>query len=108
MGHAVNVWLEADLTKYTTHRPGALCWMGLPGQSDGLGSATYVCVRPWNEWVLLFGYDPAKGEPDLSDEGLIARARTTIGDPDVAIRIKAVSKWSVNQMLPPPTTRAGC
>ena len=99
MGHAVNVWLEADLTKYTTHRPGALCWMGLPGQSDGLGSATYVCVRPWNEWVLLFGYDPAKGEPDLSDEGLIARARTTIGDPDVAIRIKAVSKWSVNQMV---------
>ena len=55
--------------------------MGLPGRIFGLGSAACVCVRPWTAWVLLVGCDPANGEPDLSEEALIARARTTIGDP---------------------------
>lgn len=98
LGCAVNCWLEADLTKYTAHRPGVLYWMCQPGSDYWVGSGTWICVRPWNEWVLLFMYNPKDGEPDLSEEAVIARARATIGDPDVPIRVKAVSKWTINRM----------
>jgi len=99
LGAAINVWLEADLTKYTAHRPGVLYWMAQPGNDYWVGSGTYICVRPWTEWVLLFMYDPSQGEPDLSEQALIARAHATIGDPEVAIKVKAVSKWTINQVV---------
>ncbi|WP_225830115.1 FAD-dependent monooxygenase [Streptomyces sp. NK08204] len=99
LGAAVNVWLEADLTKYTAHRPGALYWMCRPGNDYWVGSGTFICVKPWTEWVMLFMYDPADGDPDLSEEALLARAHTTIGDPDVDVRIKAVSRWEINHIV---------
>lgn len=98
LGAAINVWLEADLTKYTAHRPGTLYWMTQPGNDYWVGSGTWICVRPFTEWVLLFMYDPAAGEPDLSEAALMERARSTIGDPEVALKIKAVSKWTINQV----------
>ncbi|MBD0424633.1 FAD-dependent monooxygenase [Streptomyces sp. TRM S81-3] len=99
LGAAVNVWLEADLTKYTAHRPGALYWMCRPGNDYWVGSGTFICVKPWTEWVMLFMYDPADGDPDLSEEALLARAHTTIGDPDVDVKIKAVSRWEINHIV---------
>ena len=99
LGAAANVWLEADLTAYTAHRPGTLYWMAQPGNDYWVGSGTWICVKPWTEWVLLFMYDPHEGEPDLSEEAVTARARATIGDPDVEIRIKSVSRWQINHMV---------
>ncbi|VVD61630.1 2,4-dichlorophenol 6-monooxygenase [Pandoraea eparura] len=99
LGCAVNCWLEVDLTKYCEHRPGVLYWIAQPGSDYWVGSGTFICVRPWNEWVMLFMYNPQAGEPDLSDEAVIARARATIGDPDVAIKVKSVSKWTINKMF---------
>ncbi len=99
LGAAANVWLEADLTDYTAYRPGTLYWMCQPGNDYWVGSGTWICVKPWTEWVLLFMYDPAEGEPDLSEEAVIARARATIGDPGVDIRIKATSLWQINHMV---------
>ncbi|NHN54180.1 2,4-dichlorophenol 6-monooxygenase [Calidifontibacter sp. DB0510] len=96
---AANVWLEADLTAYTAHRPGTLYWMCQPGNDYWVGSGTWICVKPWTEWVLLFMYDPAEGEPDMSPESLVARAQQTIGDPKVDIRIKATSLWQINRQV---------
>ena len=99
LGCAANVWLEADLTRYTEHRPGTLYWMCQPGTDYWVGSGTFICVRPWTEWVMLFMYDPSEGEPDLSEEAVRDRARTLIGDPSVDIRIKAVSEWQINHLV---------
>ncbi|MGV8826017.1 FAD-dependent monooxygenase [Methylibium petroleiphilum] len=99
LGAAVNVWVEADLTKYVAHRPGVLFWMTQPGNNYWVGSGTWISVRPWTEWVLLFMYDPSQGEPDLSDEAVTERARATIGDPSIPVKIKAVSKWTINQVV---------
>ena len=99
LGAAANIWLDADLTKYTAYRPGTLYWMCQPGNDYWVGSGTWICVRPWDEWVLLFMYDPADGEPDLSDEAAIARARATIGDPDIPITIKSTSLWQINHVV---------
>ncbi|MFD4559871.1 FAD-dependent monooxygenase [Streptomyces sp. NPDC058469] len=99
LGHAANVWFEADLTRYTAHRPGTLYWMSRPGNDYWVGSGTFICVKPWTEWVMLFMYDPDEGEPDLSDTEVTARAAQLIGDPDIGIRIKSVSKWQINHMI---------
>lgn len=98
LGAAVNCWLEVDLTKYTAHRPGVLYWMNQPGNNYWVGSGTWICVRPWTEWVLLFMYNPADGEPDLSDEAVIARARATIGDDSLPIKVKSANKWQINHV----------
>ena len=99
LGAAVNVWLEADLTRYTAHRPGVLYWISQPGNDYWVGSGTWICVKPWTEWVLLFMYDPSQGEPDLSEPALLERAHQTIGDPSVAVRIKSVGRWEINHVV---------
>lgn len=99
LGAALNIWLEADLTKYVAHRPGVLYWMAQPGNDYWVGSGTWINVKPFTEWVLLCMYDPADGEPDVSDAALIARAQQTIGDPDVEVRIKAAATWQINRVV---------
>lgn len=99
LGASMNIWLEADLTKYTEYRPGTLYWNTQPGNDYWVGSGTWICVKPWTEWVLLFMYNPEDGEPDTSEEALIERARTTIGDDDVEIKIKNASKWQINHVV---------
>jgi 2,4-dichlorophenol 6-monooxygenase len=92
LGAAMNIWLEAGLTRYTAHRPGTRYWMAQPGNDYWVGSGTWICVKPWTEWVLLCMYNPADGEPDTSQAAVIERARTTtIGDDTVDIPIKSVS-----------------
>lgn len=98
LGAAVNCWLEVDLEKYTSHRPGVLYWLAQPGSDYWVGSGTWICVKPYKEWVLLFMYNPEDGQPDLSEAGVIARARTLIGDPHAEIKVKAVSKWTINHV----------
>lgn len=99
LGASVNVWLEADLTRYCAHRPGTLYWICQPGNDFWVGSGTYICVEPFTEWVLLFMYDPKEGEPDLSEEALLPRIHATIGDPEVEVNIKAVSQWQINHVV---------
>jgi 2,4-dichlorophenol 6-monooxygenase len=99
LGAAMNIWLEADLTKYTQYRPGTLYWMAQPGNDYWVGSGTWICVKPWTEWVLLCMYDQAEGAPDTSEEAATVRARLTIGDPDVDVRIKNVSLWEINRVV---------
>lgn len=99
LGAALNIWLEADLTKYCDYRPGTLYWMAQPGNDYWVGSGTWICVEPFTEWVLLCMYDPADGEPDTSTEALTTLAHSTIGDVSVDVTIKQVSKWQINHVI---------
>lgn len=99
LGHAVNVWLEADLTKYREHRPGTLFFTIQPGKDFWLGAGTYICLKPWTEWVLIVVYDPAVEQLDISEEAMLARVHATIGDPSVKVRIKDISQWQMNHVL---------
>ncbi|WP_329025253.1 FAD-dependent monooxygenase [Streptomyces sp. NBC_00690] len=99
LGHAVNVWLEADLTRYREHRPGTLFFTVQPGKDFWLGAGTYICLKPWTEWVLIVVYDPAVEQLDLSEEAMLARVHATIGDPSVEVRIKDISQWQMNHVL---------
>lgn len=99
LGPALSCWLEADLTAYCASRPGALYWMSQPDPVLGLQSATFVCVRPWTEWVMVFTYDQEQSEANLEEPALLARARAIIGAPELPIRIKAVSKWTIKRAV---------
>jgi 2,4-dichlorophenol 6-monooxygenase len=95
-GAAVNVWIEADLERFCARRPGALYWTYQPGGDFWIGSGLFVNVEPWNEWMVTLMYDPAEGEPDLSEETLRRRIHDIIGDQNVGINIRGVGKWLMN------------
>lgn len=93
IGEVVYIWIKADLTRYCAHRPGTMYW-GL----DPHDGATFVMVKPWTEWVTGFNVPPAQVNSELDPEALRARIARGIGDPNVAIEIKAISRWSPNRM----------
>lgn len=97
--HMTNLWVEADLTKYTAYRPAAIYVMSQPGGYSFVGSGMALCIRRWKEWVFSFQYDAGKGEPDTSDEGVIDYVRRMVGDPDLEVRVKSTSKWQVNHIV---------
>lgn len=97
--HMANAWVEADLTQYAAYRPAGQYIILQPGGNSWVGSGTFVTVVPWTEWLFSREYDPAQGEPDLSDEAVISTVRGLIGDDSVPIKIKGTSLWQVNAVL---------
>jgi 2,4-dichlorophenol 6-monooxygenase len=89
---------DADLSTYVAHRPSILHWIFNRAAGVGeIGMGLLRAVEPWHRWIAGWGFDPAQGEPDLSDETVLARIRAFIGDPDVAITLVRTSTWYVNE-----------
>ena len=66
---SINIVFDADLSKYTAHRPSTLYWVLAPGATvGGIGAGLVRNVRPWNEWMIVWGYDVTAGAPDLTTE----------------------------------------
>ncbi|UPK95346.1 hypothetical protein LCI18_006281 [Fusarium solani-melongenae] len=99
LGYAINAYIEADLTHLVAHRPGILYWTNRPGRQYFFGSGTLAHVRSWNEWMVQFNYDPETDILEESEEALMPRIRTAIGDPTVDIKIKNLGKWELNSLV---------
>ncbi|MET7686894.1 FAD-dependent monooxygenase [Streptomyces sp. NPDC005483] len=96
---SINIVFEADLSKYTAHRPSTLYWVLAPGATvGGIGAGLVRCVRPWNEWLIVWGYDVTAGAPDLTTEYAESVVRQLVGDDDIPVTIKSSSAWTVNEM----------
>ncbi|MEU4485162.1 FAD-dependent monooxygenase [Streptomyces purpurascens] len=96
---SVNIVFEADLTRYTAHRPSTLYWVLAPGATvGGIGAGLVRCVRPWTEWLIVWGYDVTAGAPDLTTAYAESVVRKLIGDDDIPVTIKSSSAWTVNEM----------
>ena len=95
-GAAVNVWMRADLARYCAHRPGVLYWTNQPGSDFWIGSGVFISVKPWNEWMVTFMYDPKAGDFDTTPEALIRRIHHIIGDDAVPVEILSATKWLMN------------
>ncbi|HEY8982550.1 MAG TPA: FAD-dependent monooxygenase [Streptomyces sp.] len=94
---SINIVFDADLTKYTAHRPSTLYWVLTPGATvGGIGAGLVRNVRPWNEWMIVWGYDVTAGAPDLTTEYAESVVRKLIGDDEVPVTIKSSSAWTVN------------
>ncbi|MFI6851362.1 FAD-dependent oxidoreductase [Streptomyces sp. NPDC050416] len=96
---SINIVFEADLAKYTAHRPSTLYWVLAPGATvGGIGAGLVRCVRPWTEWLIVWGYDVTAGAPDLTTEYAESVVRGLVGDDDIPVTIKSSSAWTVNEM----------
>ncbi|MEL7343975.1 MAG: FAD-dependent monooxygenase [Pseudomonadota bacterium] len=94
---SMNILIKADLTKYVAHRPSVLYWVMQPGADvGGIGMGVVRMIRPWNEWLLIWGYDINEPAP-VVDEALATKiARQLIGDPELDIELLGTSVWTVN------------
>jgi len=99
LGMAINVTFKADLTDLVAHRPGVLYWVMQPGADHWAGGGTVRMVKPWTEWLAIFGHDPRAGEPDLRTETLRSRISALIGDGSVDVDVQSASRWLINNVV---------
>jgi 2,4-dichlorophenol 6-monooxygenase len=94
---SMNIVFKADLTRYCAHRPSVLYWVLQPGaETGGIGMGLVRMVRPWNEWLLVWGYDIEQPPPEVDEESARRIVRDLVGDPDLPVEITSTSLWTVN------------
>lgn len=97
VGGSMNILFRADLSKYVAHRPSVLYWVMQPGADvGGIGMGLIRMVRPWNEWLIVWGYDINGPEPEVTEEFATGVARQLIGDPELEIELLSANTWTVN------------
>ena len=96
---SINLLCKMDLSAYVAHRPSVLYWVMQPGSNvGGIGMGVVRMVRPWNEWLIIWGYDITKPRPELTEEEAKAIIRQLVGVPDIEIDLTAISYWTVNNV----------
>jgi 2,4-dichlorophenol 6-monooxygenase len=96
---SMNIVFEADLSKYVAHRPSVLYWVLQPGaQIGGIGAGLIRMVRPWNEWLVVWGYDINQPAPVVDEAMATEIVHNLVGDDTIDVKLKGTSVWSVNHM----------
>lgn len=96
---SINILFEADLSRYVAHRPSVLYWVLQPGADvGGIGMGLVRMVRPWHEWLIVWGYDINQPQPEVDDAFATKVVRDLVGVQDLNPVIKSVSTWTVNNM----------
>jgi 2,4-dichlorophenol 6-monooxygenase len=96
---SMNILFEADLSRYVAHRPSVLYWVLQPGADvGGIGMGLVRMVRPWHEWLIVWGYDINQPAPAVDEAHAKKVVRDLVGVPDLDVTIKSVSTWTVNNM----------
>jgi 2,4-dichlorophenol 6-monooxygenase len=99
VGGSMNILFRADLSRYVAHRPSVLYWVMQPGADvGGIGMGLVRMVRPWNEWLIVWGYDINKPAPVVDEAFATEVARQLVGDPNLDIELLSASVWTVNNM----------
>jgi 2,4-dichlorophenol 6-monooxygenase len=96
---SMNIVFHADLTKYVEHRPSALYWVLQPGSNiGGIGMGLVRMVRPWDEWLVVWGYDIDRPPPQVDDAMATKIVHDLIGDDTIPVTIRSISLWGNNKM----------
>ncbi|WP_322889068.1 MULTISPECIES: FAD-dependent monooxygenase [unclassified Yoonia] len=97
VGGSMNILFRADLSKYVAHRPSVLYWVMQPGANvGGIGMGLVRMIRPWNEWLIVWGYDINGPAPDVTPDYATEVARQLVGDPKLEIELISANTWTVN------------
>jgi 2,4-dichlorophenol 6-monooxygenase len=96
---SMNITFKADISAYCDHRPSVLYWVVQPGSNvGGIGAGLVRMVRPWDEWLIVWGYD-INEEPPVVDEAAATQiVRNLLGMPDLDVEITGTSLWGNNEM----------
>ncbi|MEM9105985.1 MAG: FAD-dependent monooxygenase [Pseudomonadota bacterium] len=97
VGGSMNILFKADLSKHVAHRPSVLYWVMQPGADvGGIGMGLVRMIRPWNEWLIVWGYDINEPAPDVDEAFATGVARQLVGDPELEIELLSANTWTVN------------
>jgi 2,4-dichlorophenol 6-monooxygenase len=95
---SMNIVFHADLSHLVAHRPSVLYWVLQPGSDvGGIGLGLVRMVRPWNEWLTVWGYDITQPPPEVDDAEAIRIVHQLIGDDSVPVTIRSTSLWGNNK-----------
>ncbi|HEY4278559.1 MAG TPA: FAD-dependent monooxygenase [Conexibacter sp.] len=96
---SMNIVFHADLSKKVEHRPSVLYWVLQPGSDiGGIGMGLVRMVRPWDEWLIVWGYDINEPPPELDNAAATQIVHSLIGDDTVPVTIRSTSLWGNNKM----------
>ncbi|MEM8596384.1 MAG: FAD-dependent monooxygenase [Pseudomonadota bacterium] len=97
VGGSMNILFRADLSHYVAHRPSVLYWVMQPGADvGGIGMGLVRMVRPWDEWLIVWGYDITQPAPEVDEAFATSVARQLVGDPALEIDLISANTWTVN------------
>lgn len=97
VGGSMNILFRADLSAHVAHRPSVLYWVMQPGADvGGIGMGLVRMVRPWNEWLIVWGYDISQPAPVVDAALATQVARQLVGDPALEIDLISANTWTVN------------
>jgi 2,4-dichlorophenol 6-monooxygenase len=96
---SMNIVFHADLTRYVEHRPSVLYWVLQPGSNiGGIGMGLVRMVRPWDEWLVVWGYDITQAPPEVDDAMATKIVHDLVGDDTIPVTIRSTSLWGNNKM----------
>ncbi len=96
---SMNITFKADLAAHVGHRPSVLYWVIQPGSNiGGIGAGLVRMVRPWNEWLIVWGYDISQPPPVVDEAAATQIVRNLVGVPDLDVEITGTSLWGNNEM----------
>jgi 2,4-dichlorophenol 6-monooxygenase len=97
VGGSLSIVFEADLSRFVAHRPSVLYWMLQPGaEKEGVGLGVLRMIKPWHEWMLMWGYEVAAGPPTFTDEFVRELAVQLVGTDDFEMKVNSTAPWTVN------------
>ncbi|MDN5917315.1 MAG: FAD-dependent monooxygenase [Pseudonocardia sp.] len=96
---SMNIVFHADLSRYVEHRPSVLYWVLQPGSNiGGIGMGLVRMVRPWDEWLIVWGYDITEPPPEVDDAMATKIVHDLVGDDTIPVTIRSTSLWGNNKM----------
>lgn len=95
---SMNITFKADLGDLCGHRPSVLYWVIQPGADvGGIGAGLVRMVRPWNEWLIVWGFNIEQGVPEVTEDDAAHIVRNLVGDPELDVEITGISLWGNNE-----------
>jgi 2,4-dichlorophenol 6-monooxygenase len=96
---SMNITFKADISAKVATRPSVLYWVIQPGSNvGGIGAGLVRMIRPWSEWLIVWGYDITQPPPTVDDAKATEIVRNLLGLPDLDVEITGTSLWGNNEM----------
>ena len=97
---SMNITFNADLEALVGHRPSVLYWVIQPGANvGGIGAGLVRMVRPWNEWLIVWGYDITQPPPSVDEAAAKEIVHQLLGTSDIDVEVTGISLWGNNEMF---------
>ena len=97
---SMNIVFHADLS-HAGRAPARASCTGCCSRartSAASGWGWCAMVRPWNEWLIVWGYDITQPPPEVDDEMATRIVHELVGDDTIPVTIRSTSLWGNNKM----------